>query len=92
MEGIGLKDFIVIREMMKDFEIGSREEGVIDFADELSENIEIIENSNDVLLISNILCSFARDLNYSTPDEVFKDFELAAIKDILQFAREKENQ
>jgi len=55
MKGISLKDFIVLREMMKDFEIGSREEGVIDFADELSENIEIIENSNDVLLISNYI-------------------------------------
>jgi len=92
MEGIGLKDFIVIREMMKDFEIGVREIGAIDFAEELSGNIEIIEDSNDLSLISNILYSFASDVYCSTPEEVLKDFELAAIKDILQFAREKENQ
>ena len=83
MKGISLKDFIVLREMMKGLEIASREESVIDFADKLSENIEIIENSNDVLLISNILCSFASDVYCSTPEEVLKDFEIAAIKNVL---------
>ena len=92
MKSISLKDFIVIREMMKDVEIGSRETGAIEFADECKKTIKCIEDSNDLSVILNILHSFASDVDYSTPHEALKDCEVLAIKDILQFGKDKENQ